>query len=179
MSTPASKSPDWSTPNTEKTTLSLFGATQVFERGELFRRNMGNLDLIVHMHNSVETTLLPVERPLLQQQLDRIDSLLSQGIGGDGTKKPNLASSKFNIRAKSSSGSATSSEGGGGGGGSAKGSKKKAGHNPAGSKKAPGKGPNAPGGESTGVLLYGDTVPRRAGGLHRRNVRCSCSCAGE
>lgn len=30
---------------------------------------MGNLDLIVQMHNNVETILLPVERPLLQQQL--------------------------------------------------------------------------------------------------------------
>lgn len=33
---------------------------------------MGNLDLIVQMHNDVESTLLPVERPLLQQQLVRI-----------------------------------------------------------------------------------------------------------
>lgn len=30
---------------------------------------MGNLDLIVQMHNNVELTLLPVERPLLQLQL--------------------------------------------------------------------------------------------------------------
>lgn len=30
---------------------------------------MGNLDLIVQMHNNVELTLLPVERPLLQSQL--------------------------------------------------------------------------------------------------------------
>lgn len=32
---------------------------------------MGNLDLIVHMYNNVEATLLPVERPLLQQELVR------------------------------------------------------------------------------------------------------------
>lgn len=30
---------------------------------------MGNLDLIVQMHNNVELTLLPVERPLLQSKL--------------------------------------------------------------------------------------------------------------
>lgn len=34
-----------------------------------FRRHMGNLDLIVHMHNNIDMTLLPVERPLLQLQL--------------------------------------------------------------------------------------------------------------
>lgn len=103
---------------------------------------MGNLDLIVHMHNSVETTLLPVERPLLQQQLDRIDLLLSQGIGGERPHPPALALSKPKVAAKNSSGSAS-----GGGGGGGKGSKKKAGQTPPGSKKASGKGANAPGGE--------------------------------
>lgn len=38
---------------------------------QLFRRHTGNLDLIVHMYNNVEITLLPVERPLLQLQLVR------------------------------------------------------------------------------------------------------------
>lgn len=99
---------------------------------------MGNLDLIVHMHNGVETTVLPVERPLLQQQLDRIDLLLSQGIGGE--------SHKSSVAAKSGSGGAN-----GGGVGGGKGSKKKAGQNAPGSKKASGKGSNAPGGESNGV----------------------------
>lgn len=112
----------------------------MFERGELFRRHMGNLDLIVHMHNGVETTLLPVERPLLQNQLDRIDLLLSQGIGGESLKPPPLATSKSNGGAKGGNGGASS-------GGGGKGSKKKAGQNPPGSKKAAGKGASAPGGE--------------------------------
>lgn len=112
----------------------------MFERGELFRRHIGNLDLIVHMHNSVETTLLPVERPLLQQQLDRIDLLLSQGIGGESSKPPPPASSKSTAATKSGSG-------GGGGGGGGKGSKKKGGQNSPSSKKAAGKGANAPGGK--------------------------------
>ena len=115
---------------------------------------MGNLDLIVHMHNSVETTLLPVERPLLQQQLDRIDLLLSQGIGGERPKAVALASSKSTVGAKigSGSGSGSGSAGGGGGGSGGKGSKKKAGQNSPGSKKATGKGASAPGGEWVGVL---------------------------
>lgn len=114
------------------------GTTQVFGRGELFRRHMGNLDLIVNMHNNVEITLLPVERPLLQQQLDRIDQLLAQGIGGESHKLLPQAS-KSNIATKSGTG-------GGGGGSGGKGAKKKAGQNPLGSKKSPGKMSNAAGG---------------------------------
>lgn len=98
---------------------------------------MGNLDLIVNMHNNVEITLLPVERPLLQQQLDRIDQLLAQGVGGESHKLL-LQASKSNINAKSGSG--------GGGGSGNKGAKKKAGQAPNGSKKSPGKMPNAAGG---------------------------------
>lgn len=101
---------------------------------------MGNLDLIVNMHNNVEITLLPVERPLLQQQLDRIDQLLAQGVGGESHKllpQP----SKSNLNTKPGSGG-----GGGGGGSGSKGGKKKAGQTPNGSKKAPGKMPNATGG---------------------------------
>lgn len=40
---------------------------------------MGNLDLIVQMYNNIETTLLPVERPLLQQQLVSVEIVLKIG----------------------------------------------------------------------------------------------------
>lgn len=114
-------------------------ALEVFGRGELFRRHMGNLDLIVHMHNSVEMTLLPVERPLLQQQLERIDQLLAEGIGGEKSvknlpeqpPKPGVGATKA-----------------GGKSGSSKGLKAKGGLNPAGSKK--GKAANAAGGGCSG-----------------------------
>ncbi|CAM9264977.1 unnamed protein product, partial [Hapterophycus canaliculatus] len=114
-------------------------ALEVFGRGELFRRHMGNLDLIVHMHNSVEMTLLPVERPLLQQQLERIDQLLAEGIGGEPnvkfsaekTTKPNGGATKTGVNA-----------------GSSKGLKTKAGHNAAGSKK--GKAANSAEGAANG-----------------------------
>lgn len=97
---------------------------------------MGNLDLIVNMHNNVEITLLPVERPLLQQQLDRIDQLLAQGIGGESHKL--LLASKASVATRPGSG--------GGGGSGSKGTKKKAGQNSIGSKKSPGKLSNAAGG---------------------------------
>lgn len=112
---------------------------QVFGRGELFRRHMGNLDLIVHMHNNVEVTLLPVERPLLQQQLQQIDQLLAQGIGGEAHKIA-IRSSKTSVGAKA---------GGGGGGAGGKGSKKKNGQNTPSAKKGAGK--NVTGGKRTTV----------------------------
>ena len=57
-------------------------ALEIYQHSEVFRRHMGNLDLIVNMYNGIQTTLLPVERPLLKNQLDKINKLLSQGVGG-------------------------------------------------------------------------------------------------
>jgi hypothetical protein len=54
---------------------------EVYTRSEIFRRHTGNLDLIVNMYNDVQTSLLPVERPLIKNLLDRIDKTLSLGIG--------------------------------------------------------------------------------------------------
>eukprot|EP00904_Undaria_pinnatifida_P003150 jgi/Undpi1/12836/HiC_scaffold_7.g02503.m1 len=61
-------------------------ALEVFSRGELFRRHTGNLDLIVHMYNNVEITLLPVERPLLQLQLVRNNIIPGGGVAGGSGK---------------------------------------------------------------------------------------------
>ncbi|CAM9358663.1 unnamed protein product [Ascophyllum nodosum] len=58
-------------------------ALEVYGRAELFRRHTGNLDLIVQMHNNIEHTLLPVERSLLQQQLDSIEQLMARGAIGE------------------------------------------------------------------------------------------------
>lgn len=110
----------------------------MFGRGELFRRHTGNLDLIVHMHNGIETTLLPVEGPLLQLQLDRKDQLLAQGIcGGSHKLQPPQAAPK--------PGGAGEKKGAGASVG--KGATKKAGLNSTGMKNAPGRASSAPGGE--------------------------------
>jgi dynein heavy chain len=55
-------------------------AKSIYSKVETFRRQTGNLDLIVKMYNEVQTTLLPVERPLLKTHLDKIDKTLKQGI---------------------------------------------------------------------------------------------------
>ena len=61
-------------------------AMEIFQKVEVFRRHTGNLDLIVNMYNDIQTTLLPVERPLVKSQLDRIDKTLAQGIGEGKSK---------------------------------------------------------------------------------------------
>lgn len=61
-------------------------AMDIYQLAEVFRRHTGNLDLIVNMYNDIQTSLLPVERPLVKVQLERIDKMLSQGIG-DGKAK--------------------------------------------------------------------------------------------
>jgi dynein heavy chain len=52
---------------------------EVYQQVETFRRHTGNLDLIVNMYNDIQTNLLPVERPLVKSQLERIDKALAQG----------------------------------------------------------------------------------------------------
>ena len=65
-------------------------AMDIYQLVEVFRRHTGNLDLIVNMYNDIQTTLLPVERPLVRAQLDRIDKTLSQGIGESKNKAKSL-----------------------------------------------------------------------------------------
>jgi dynein heavy chain len=66
------------------------GAMEIYEKSEVFRRHTGNLDLIVNMYNDIQTTLLPVERPLVKSQLERIDKTLAQGIREGGSKSKAL-----------------------------------------------------------------------------------------
>ena len=67
-------------------------ALEIYQRGEIFRRHMGNLDLIVNIFNKIQYSLLPVERPLLRSQLDKINKSLAHGIdaGGTGRKGKSL-----------------------------------------------------------------------------------------
>ena len=55
-------------------------ALTIYKKAEIFRRQTGNLELIVNMYNSTHTNLLPVERPLLKSQLIKIESSLTQGL---------------------------------------------------------------------------------------------------
>lgn len=55
-------------------------ALAIYKRAEVFRRQTGNLGLIIDMYNNIHSTLLPVERPLVKNYLDRMDQALNKGI---------------------------------------------------------------------------------------------------
>ncbi|TMW58214.1 hypothetical protein Poli38472_011802 [Pythium oligandrum] len=55
-------------------------ALAIYKRAEVFRRQTGNLELIVDLYNNIHATLLPVERPLVKNYLDRMDQALNKGI---------------------------------------------------------------------------------------------------
>ena len=71
------------------------GALEIYQRAEIFRRHMGNLDLIVNMYNDIQYSLLPVERPLVKSQLEKLDKTLAQGIG-EGKNKAKALNWKSN-----------------------------------------------------------------------------------
>lgn len=48
-------------------------ARRIYDKVEVYRSQTGNLDLIVGMYNSILQTLHPVEFPLLQDRIDRIN----------------------------------------------------------------------------------------------------------
>ena len=52
----------------------------MYERADAFRAEIGNLDLICNIHNSTQRTMLPVEKPLIQDRLDAVDIALQQGL---------------------------------------------------------------------------------------------------
>ncbi|XP_062330264.1 dynein axonemal heavy chain 17-like [Osmerus eperlanus] len=53
-------------------------AATVFSQNETFRRYVGSLDLIVSWYNQILATVLPVELPLIQEELKAIDEKLAQ-----------------------------------------------------------------------------------------------------
>ena len=55
-------------------------ALKVFKQAEVFRQWTGNLTLIVDMYNGMLESLLPVEQPLVQGHLDKIDKTVRRGI---------------------------------------------------------------------------------------------------
>lgn len=63
-------------------------ALEVYKKAETFRRQTGNLDLIVQMYNQMMTEMLPVEAPLLKAQLVKIDQTLHRGIKDLNWKSP-------------------------------------------------------------------------------------------
>lgn len=55
-------------------------ATGLFEKRDTLRKYIENLDLMCKWYNKVRTTTLEVEMPLIQGQLDAIDTELERGM---------------------------------------------------------------------------------------------------
>lgn len=52
---------------------------QIFEQTDAFRDNISKLELIASMHNSIQASILPVERPLVAQLLAAVEAALKKG----------------------------------------------------------------------------------------------------
>ena len=55
-------------------------AAAVFEQNEIYRKYLQNLDVTVHLYNSVRETILDVEYPLIEGQLNDMDVQLDRAI---------------------------------------------------------------------------------------------------
>ena len=55
-------------------------AAAVFEQNETYRKYLQNLDVTVHLYNGVRETILDVEYPLIEGQLNDIDVQLDRAI---------------------------------------------------------------------------------------------------
>jgi dynein heavy chain len=54
-------------------------AAILYKKVNIYRSQTGNLDIIVNMYNEILSTLLPVEKPLLQERIDKINKSLQPG----------------------------------------------------------------------------------------------------
>lgn len=55
-------------------------AQKIFTDQEVYRTQTGNLDMIVGMYNEIKQTLLPVEYPLLEERIVKMDAILEPGF---------------------------------------------------------------------------------------------------
>ena len=65
-------------------------AQKLYDRVDIYRTQTGNLELIVGMYNNIQTTLLPVEKPLLKDKIELIDRILKPGIENLKWKDENI-----------------------------------------------------------------------------------------
>ena len=55
-------------------------ASGLYHKVNIYRSQTGNLDLIVNMYNEILATLLPVEKPLLADRIEKINKSLQPGV---------------------------------------------------------------------------------------------------
>jgi dynein heavy chain len=56
-------------------------ASLLYKKVDIYRTQTGNLEIIVNMYNEILATLLPVEKPLLAERIERMNKALWPGIG--------------------------------------------------------------------------------------------------
>ena len=56
-------------------------ASLLYKKVDVYRTQTGNLEIIVTMYNEILATLLPVEKPLLADRIERMNKALQPGIG--------------------------------------------------------------------------------------------------
>lgn len=52
---------------------------QIYERSDAFRQHISTLDLVSSMYNSIQATILDVEKPLVAQMLAAVEVALKKG----------------------------------------------------------------------------------------------------
>jgi dynein heavy chain len=55
-------------------------AQSVYDKDEVFRNNIFELDHVVSQYNNIKLTVLDVERPLIQERVDKIDKQFEQAL---------------------------------------------------------------------------------------------------
>ena len=55
-------------------------ALKLYERSEEFRQQISMLELLVEIYNNICTSVLPVEKDLMLQQLQDVDACLREGV---------------------------------------------------------------------------------------------------
>lgn len=55
-------------------------ASLLYKKVDVYRTQTGNLDIIVTMYNDILATLLPVEKPLLADRIERMNKALQAGM---------------------------------------------------------------------------------------------------
>jgi len=56
-------------------------ASLLYKKVDIYRTQTGNLEIIVNMYNEILAILLPVEKPLLADRIERMNKALAPGIG--------------------------------------------------------------------------------------------------
>ncbi|MEW5311809.1 MAG: hypothetical protein WDW38_003494 [Sanguina aurantia] len=65
-------------------------AQAIFQHADTFRQQISSLDLICSIYNKIQKTILPVEKPLVQQKLDAVDVALKNSLESMSWRSDNI-----------------------------------------------------------------------------------------